>query len=179
MNSFEALKGRRSIRSFKEDNVACEIIERLLDAARWAPSGGNKQPWRFVVVKDAIKRMMIKAVSPGLAGDPPVIIVACMVRGDSPEEVESTKLLDLGAAIENLLLAAHSLGLGACWIVSTNWRGVKETIELPEDSCIVPVSLITLGYSDEITPRKRSRAPISEIAFKDKIGESWVTKSGE
>jgi len=177
MNVFEAILKRRSVRKYSSDNIPDDIIEKLLDAAMWAPSGGNTQPWRFVVVKDEVTRKMLKAVSPGLSGEPSVIIVACVDYGATPDETAAIKILDMGATIENLLLAAHALGLGACWIASANWRGVKEAVGIPEHGSIEPVSLIAVGYPTE-NPTPKARRPIEDIVFRDTFGTCWSSSGG-
>lgn len=174
MEVFEAILGRRSVRKYKPRNIPDDLIEKLLDAARWAPSGGNTQPWRFVVVKDEVAKKLLKAVSPGLRTytEPSVIIVVCVDFGVKPNEDETVKILDMGAVIQNLLIAAHALGLGACWVYSTNWRGVKEVVSIAEDNPIKPISLILVGYPAE-TPKPRARLPIKEVTFRERFGTPW------
>lgn len=173
MGTLEVILGRRSVRKYLQKEVSDEVINRILESARWAPSGGNKQPWRFVVVKDPIRRKLIKTISTGMRGEPPIIIVACMEKGSKAKEIEDTKYLDMGAAIQNILVAAHSLGVGTCWIVSTNWSGIKSALELTENSEIEPISLIALGYPNEDSLPKRKRRPIHDIAFLDTVKQKW------
>ena len=172
MKVFEAILGRRSVRRYKADNIPANLIDKLLEAARWAPSGGNTQPWRFVVVRDKVARKMLKVVSPGLHGEPSVIIVACVEFGAKPNEDETVKILDMGAAIQNILITAHSLGLGACWVYSANWKGVKEALGIPEHGSVEPISLISIGYPAE-NPKPRARVPIEEITSRERFGASW------
>jgi nitroreductase len=171
MEVFEAMVGRRSVRKYETRRVPDNIVEKLLEAARWAPSGGNTQPWRFVVVRDEVAKKMLRAISPGLSGKPSVIIVVCVDFGTEPDETETIKILDIGAAVQNLLIAAHALGLGACWVGSANWRGVKETVGIPEHSSIDPISLVSIGYPAE-TPKPRARRPIEEIVF-ERFETAW------
>jgi nitroreductase len=175
MKTLDAILGRRSIRNFQKKEVTDEVINILLESARWAPSGDNGQPWRFIVVRDPKRRKLIKTVSPGMSGDPPVIIVACVETGRDPQVIEDS-YLDMGATIQNMLIAAHSLGLGTCWVGSTNWSGIRSAIELAENSDSKPVSLISLGYSAEESPPKRKRKPIQEIAFLDTTKKKWERK---
>lgn len=77
MDVLDAIKGRRSIRCYKEDPIPDELIQKILEAARWAPSGGNIQPWKFIVVRDRILLDLLKKVSPGYLGDAPLAIVIC------------------------------------------------------------------------------------------------------
>ncbi len=172
MEVFEALTGRRSIRRYNIVDVPDNLIEKLLDAARWAPSGGNTQPWKFIVIKEDISKKMLKAISPGLYGEPSVIVIACVDFSFRPEEDENVKILEMGAAIQNFLLAAHALGLGACWVYSTNWTGVKEVAGIPEESSIKPISLISIGYPAE-NPKPRPRRPFEVIAYREKLENPW------
>lgn len=173
MNTVDAILGRRSIRKYKQREVPDEVINKILESARWAPSGGNRQPWRFVVVKNQIRKKLIKSVSTGMRVEPPIIIVACMEKGITPKEIVDTKFLDMGAAIQNMLITAYSLGLGTCWIVSTNWSGISSAIELEENSELEPISLIALGYPTEDSLPQRKRKPIQDIAFRDTITKKW------
>jgi nitroreductase len=173
MDTMEAISSRRSIRSYQEKEIPDEIISKLLEAARWAPSAGNKQPWRFVVIKEPYKIKLIKSISMGMRETPPLIMVACIEKGTEAKVIEDTKYLDIGAAIQNLLLAAHSQGIGACWIVSTNWSGVSSAIDLNNNKNIQPISLISLGYPSEESLRERKRKPLNEIAYRDSIKKEW------
>lgn len=172
MDIFEAILGRRSVRRYTSTDVPDDVVEKLLDAARWAPSGGNNQPWRFVVVRDEVAKQMIKTISPGLTGEPAVIIVACAEIGGVSDEVLRIRTLDMGAAIQNILLAAHAMGLGACWIGSVNWRGLREIVGLPEKGPMEPISLISIGYPAE-NPTPRARHLIKEFTFRESLGTRW------
>jgi len=172
MEILEAIRGRRSVRKYQPTEITDDLVETLLEAARWAPSGGNIQPWKFIVVRDRIARRMLKAVSPGLAGEPSAIIVACIDTRLTPNGAGTIRVLDMGASIQNILLAAHALGLGACWIGSVNWKGVKEVVGIPEQSSIEPISLISVGYPAE-TPTPRTKRSIGEIAFREMFGTPW------
>ena len=117
MDVFEAIMNRRSIRRYKPDAVPRELAERMLDAARWAPSGSNIQPWRFIVIEDKKILDLIRKVSPGYLGETPLAILVC---SDKEKELKVGGVLgrdylsvaDCSMAVENMLLAAHALGLG-------------------------------------------------------------------
>lgn len=177
MEVLEAIMSRRSIRKYKPDKIPRSLIDKVIDAARWAPSGGNTQPWRFVIVTDETLKKMLRTVAPGLSGEPSVIIVSCVNHGVVEDETVAVKILDLGAAIQNILLASHALGLGTCWIGSANWKGVREIVGIPEDSRIEPISLISIGFPSERTP-PRERLSIDEIAYHDTFGSTWTTYRG-
>lgn len=167
MDVLEAIKGRRSVRAFKSDDVPDDVVEKLVDAARWAPSAGNIQPWEFVVVrKREIKRRLAEAaLGQYFIEEAPVVIVVCAderrssmgygLRGRTLYCIQDT-----AAAIQNMLLAAHSLGLGACWVGAFREDGVREALKTPAD--VRPVAIIPIGYPAE-RPSPRSRRPISQI----------------
>jgi nitroreductase len=168
MELSEAIKKRRSIRAFKKRDVPKEIIEKLIDAANWAPSAGNIQPWEFVIIrKQDIKEDLVKAADQAFVEEAPVVIVVCAnekrssmgygVRGKTLYCIQDT-----AAAIQNILLTAHSLGLGSCWIGAFNEDKTKKAVNAPEG--IRPVAIIPVGYADE-TPSQRSRRPLNQIMY--------------
>ena len=123
MEVFEAIKGRRSIRNYKDDPVPKELIEKILEAGRWAPSGSNIQPWEFIVIDDAKILDMIRKVSPGYFGRAPLAILVCSNRERALKLGGSLgrsylAIADCAMAVQNMLLAAYALGLGSCPIKS-------------------------------------------------------------
>ncbi|MGD0994196.1 MAG: nitroreductase family protein [Candidatus Bathyarchaeia archaeon] len=171
MDLLEIIKNRRSIRVFKKQDVPQDIIEKLLEAARWAPSAGNVQPWAFVV---AISQKMKQNLSMAAFGqkdleEASVVFVVCAdeklaeqsygVRGKS-----LYCLQDTAAAIQNILLTAHSLGLGSCWIGAFKEDEIRQVIKAPKE--MRPVALIPVGYPNE-APAARSRRPVGEIMHKE------------
>jgi nitroreductase len=167
----EAITGRRSIRAFKRENVSEEIIEKLIDAAQWAPSAGNIQPWEFVIVREVrIKRKLAEtALDQTFIEDVPVVIVVCASEilssqryGDRGKELFC--LQDTAAAIQNILLLAYSFGLGTCWVGAFNEEEVRETLKVPNGT--KPVAIVPVGYPAEM-PQPRRRKPIKEIVHHD------------
>lgn len=164
MEVMDAILKRRSIRAFTNEPVPNEAVERLLEAARWAPSGGNRQSWRFIEVRDPRRLDMIKMFSAGLKGDPTLIIVICATVS------EPMNLLDLGMASENIMLEAIELGLGSCAIASYSEEPVKKLLEIPADMELV--LLLSMGYPDE-SPTPRPKKQLDEIAFSEKFGKGF------
>jgi len=167
MELLEAIKGRRSVRAFKRQDVPEETVEKLIDAARHAPSSGNIQPWEFVVVRNLeVKRKLARAaLNQAFVEEAPVVIVVCAnERRSSMGYGSRGKTLyciqDTAAATQNILLTAYSLGLGACWIGAFNEDEAKLALNAPEG--IRPVAIIPVGYPDE-TPPQRSRRSLSQI----------------
>lgn len=175
------IEKRYSVRSYHTRPVPREIIEKMLDAARCAPSACNAQPWRFIVVDNPTIRE--KLVEKGLgivvpnhfAKSAPVIIVACADTSFLLHTVASTisridyHLLDIGAAIENMLLTATALGVGTCWMGWFREKNIKMLLKIPKR--VQVVSLIAVGYpaSDEKIPERKRREK-TKIIFYNSFG---------
>jgi len=167
MDVFEAIKERRSIRKFTNHEISTEQVERLIEAARWAPSAGNIQPWEFIIIrKPEIKKKLAEAaLNQSFIEEAPVVIVVCADVSRSAQRYGDRGkalycLQDTGAATQNLLLASYYLGLGSCWVGSFREDEIRDTLVLPEE--VRPVAIIPVGQSDE-TPPQRRRRPINEI----------------
>lgn len=173
MDVFEAIKGRRSVRKYKPKPVERELTEKLLEAARWAPTGGNLQPWLFIVVEDRNILEMIRKISPGYFGEAPLAILVCSDRVRA-HKVGGTlgrdymTIADCAMASENILLAAYALGLGTCAIKSFSHGAIKEILEIPEG--IEPELLIIIGHPDAI-PAAPRRIPLNQMAYLNKFGQ--------
>ena len=150
MDTIEAILTRRSVRRFSSQAVPEEEIQVLLKAAMYAPSGGNAQPWHFVVINE---RAVLDEVpkfhdSSSFILEAPLAILIC---ADEELAKPGRWLLDCSAAAENMLLAAHARGLGACWIgiqpVAERIEGITRLMELPPK--VYPVCLIAIGYPTE------------------------------
>ena len=162
MDVFEAIKERRSVRAYTGEEVSDEDVERLIEAARWAPSAGNTQPWAFVVVKDVeTRRKLSSATQQTLIKEASVAIVVCAdaarssrVYGSRGEKLYSIQ--DTAAATQNILLAAQELGLATCWVGAFRENEVAKAVKVPRN--LRPVAMVAVGYPAErpATPRKRS-----------------------
>lgn len=153
MECMEAIKGRRSIRKFKDKTVGKEIIQDLLNAARMAPSAGNLQARDLIVVSNKITRHKLTQAAMGqtfIEQAPVVVVVAANIERSSRiygSRGELYSIQDATASIENILLAAHSMGLGTCWVGAFNEDAVREILGIPDK--ILPVAIIPVGYPDE------------------------------
>jgi len=154
MDTLEAIRTRRSIRKYQDKPVPEELIQKVLAAAMSAPSARNAQPWQFIVVTDRKLLTEISQINPNahMAAHAPAAILVC---GDlSLEKSQGYWMVDCAAAVENLLLAAHALGLGAVWtgIYPRQPRidGFRRLLGLPEN--VIPHSLVPLGYAAEQRP---------------------------
>jgi nitroreductase len=154
MEAFEAIHGRRSIRSYTDEPVSDEHVEALLKAAMAAPSAGNQQPWRFIVCREKEQLGRLSEATPYarmLAQAPLGIVVAGDTRA---EKHPGYWVQDCSAAIQNLLLGVHALGLGAVWIgvhpIAERSAAVSEICGVPEG--IVPLGMIAIGHPAETKP---------------------------
>jgi coenzyme F420-0:L-glutamate ligase / coenzyme F420-1:gamma-L-glutamate ligase len=196
----EALRERRSIRKFQNKPVSRDLVLVVLEAAGWAPSAHNSQPWRFVVVENnAVKLELAEKMAQAWAqdmsrdgstvdeakrverrerfGKAPVLILACLtmdglMKFPDQERQQTERDLaveSLGAGLQNLLLAAHSLGLGACWYCAPAFckQTVREALKIPAG--VEPSALIVLGYPAEslIAPTRKG---VKEFCFWDVWG---------
>jgi nitroreductase len=160
MDALETIRTRRSIRSFLDRAVPEELIERLLGAAMQAPSARNQQPWQFVVIDDRKLLDEIPSFMPNasMVSKAPLAILVC---GDlSLEKSEGYWVVDCAAATQNMLLAAHALGLGAVWCGvyprEPRMEGLRKLVGLPEN--VKAHSLVVLGYpAGEVPPEDRFR----------------------
>jgi nitroreductase len=148
----EALLNRRSIRKYKDQNISKDDINKILKAAMYAPSAMNTQAWHFILIED--KNVLIETIkSISYAEMLKQSTAAIIVCGDLAfEKNESWLLQNCSASTQNILLSAHGLGVGSCWIaihgMDDVYKNIKAQFKLPEN--IVPVSLISLGYPDEV-----------------------------
>lgn len=162
-NPLNFIFGRRSIRSYAPGDVDEKTLKTILEAAMSAPSAVACDPWRFVVVKtQAMRELIVKQLPHGkMLLDAPVGIVVCGDLKAAHDGQLSYLLQDCSAAIENLLLAAHSLGLGACWLGvhprEERIKHIKTVLGLPES--VIPIAVVALGHpGEEKEPRTRYNA---------------------
>jgi nitroreductase len=187
METLETIKNRRSIRKFKSDPVDDQTLEKVLEAARLAPSWSNVQAWKFIVVRNPVTRGLLAdtiLAHPALGSNPasngirnaPVVIVALAEKGLSgyfngqaaTDKGDSWFMLDIGIAMQNLVLAATDLGLGTVHVGLFDTPKVAAILEVPENYHVV--ELTPLGYP-EFQPKPRPRKALSEIIFHEKFGQ--------
>jgi nitroreductase len=168
---FEAIRGRRSVRRYTDQPLPKEALDKLLEAARWAPCGGNLQRWRFVVVTSPSMKTLIKKFAPGIRDMPAAFIVICVqtVQGKHHRD-EATYLADCSMAAENIMLQAQAMGIGTCVALSYAKVAIRQILDIPEG--VEPLLLIALGYPAE-APEEPPKLALSEIAFLDEYGKEW------
>ncbi|MFF8653953.1 nitroreductase family protein [Streptomyces huasconensis] len=154
----EVLRTRSAVRHYTGDPVDDILIDRMLDAAIAAPTAANRQAWAFVAIREGINVRRVRAFAPGVIGDPSVIVVACVDRNRCAEDPGGGhSQLCLAMAVENLLLAAHAQGLGACPVSSFCGPAIGRLLELP--SHIEPRFIVPIGYPAQelASPSRRNR----------------------
>ena len=163
MDVFEAIRTRRSIRKYSQKPVPKKILLKIAEVARLAPSASNLQPWHFIFVTDGDKREQLSHSRwAGFLAESPVVVVGCGDQKVSP----SWYRVDVTIALEHIVLAAASMGLGTCWIGSFEEDEVKQLLKIPENYRVV--ALLALGYPLEkiVTSGKH---PIHERKKLDQI----------
>lgn len=206
----DVIQNRKSIRKYKPDPIPDEMVKKLVEAARWAPSTDNAQPWRFIIIRD---REMIEALGKiagtgiftririqqfltgklqqrfqdvpkekkeqvfrkltggfmsGYLGGAPLVVVVC---GDKVSPC--SMVADCCAAIENMLLAIHAMGLGATWTAAVTGdprdeARTKKLLDIPEEWKVI--TAISIGFPAE-SPGPRPRKPVEDIVFYEKWGQ--------
>lgn len=186
METMECIHNRRSIRRFMQDPIPDDMLLKLLDAVRWAPSWANTQCWEVIVVReDETKKQLadlLSANNPAAQGikEAPVVFIVCGKTGSSgfkSGEQQTDKgdwyMFDLGIASQNLCLAAHDLGLGTVHVGNINHSAIDKLLGLPDH--IKSVEIIPVGY-----PAKEAKAPprkaLEEFVHLEKFGGKMQTE---
>ncbi len=166
MDLFEGIYTRRSVRQYSSQPVERKQLLEIIKAGTWAPSGLNNQPWRFVIVQDDHTRRELakQTTSHFIIERAPACIAVFVDRSAMYNDVKDHQAM--GACIQNMLLAAHGLGLGAVWLgeILKNADAVRKLLELPEEMELMAV--IALGHP---APGKHSskRKDLSEVLLKE------------
>ena len=168
MELFEAIHNRRSIRVYEDKDVPEELVENILKAGMAAPSAGNQQPWEYIVLTEREILDKVPEINEyaQMAKEAHLAILVCGDTGR--EKFAGYWVVDCSAAVQNMLLAAHALGLGAVWTgicpMKDRIQGFKKLLDLPEK--VMPHSLVILGY------------PAREIEPEDRYNPAWVHYNG-
>lgn len=164
MELFEALTTRRSIRQFQNKPVDAALIQEILEAAMFAPSGSNKQSWQFVVISDRKILDAIPEVHPNASMTAQAALAIVVCGDDTLQPSEPRWAINCSTASQNILLAVHALGLGAVWCGlypdNSRQQGIKNLLKLPDH--IHPFSLIPIGYPAE-SPEAGERFKVERI----------------
>ena len=168
----DTILNRRSVREFTDKPVSKEDINTILNAGRWAPSGLNNQPWRFIVIRnrETIQQLSECTNYTGIVAGAPLLIATFL---DTETSYNRTKDIEaIGAAIQNMLLACCELGLGGVWLgeILNQKERVNSILECP--SKLELMAALAIG---EPTPKERTstRKALSEIVHYEKYGQNW------
>jgi nitroreductase len=168
------LDTRRSVRSFARKDIPDAVLQRILEAARIAPSACNFQPWRFIVVKEAATKSKLAAMCKGqssVAGAS-VVIVCCGKKYQNPYNWmgQSLYFVDVAIAIDHMVLTARNEGLGSVWIGAFDQDPIKKLLAIPADHDVV--MLLPLGYpaNEDAFHTTTERLALEQIVFGEKFG---------
>ena len=173
MEVYECVQTRRTVRNFKPDPLPEELVFRIVQAGRWAPSSSNSQPWHFIVVqnRDTLTALGEIATQGRFISQAPLAIAIVMDNATRPQ-------LDAGRAIQQMELVAWSQGVGTCFVgvrAEDQQREIKELLGIPAEMELI--TLLPFGYRAEGdsgggVPRK----PMSEIAHRERFGQAYARR---
>lgn len=171
MTILEIMRRRQSIRKYQATPVPEDVLARVLEAARMAPSGKNLQPWKFIVVKDpgTKAKLAVASVNQRFIAEAPVVVVACGFPDNCYAKMGrymKSWPVDVAIALEHLILQAAEDGLGTCWIGAFEETEVKAILGVPEE--VKVLALTPLGYPSE-RPGFRGRKSLEEIVSYEKF----------
>ena len=169
MDVFTAIRQRRSVRAYKAVEVEEEKLKKILEAARLSPSASNLQEWKFIVVRneETKKKLAKAAFGQSFIGEAPVVLVACGTESKAIMACgQPAYTVDVSIACAFMILQAHELGIGTCWIGAFKEDEVKKILKIPDSVRIV--AMIPLGYPDE-DPSQRSRKGLDQIISFEKF----------
>ena len=166
MELLEGIRSRRSVRRFTGAKVSDKVVREIIRAGTWAPSGLNNQPWRFVIVRDpAVRRQLADLTRYGrILREAPVLIAVFVDRNAMYHPTKDHQAM--GACLQNMLLAAHGLGLGAVWLgeILKNAAAVEKTLDVPPECNLMAV--VATGHPGAV-PSAPARKELSEVVVKE------------
>lgn len=163
MDVMTAIKNRRSVRRFLDKEIPKDAVDALKDALIWAPSAGNLQSRRFYFIfNNKVKQGIAdEALHQTFIAQAPLVVIACadllIVRSYSKRGEELYAIQDAACSIENMMLAAHSLGLGSVWVGAFHEDGIARILDMPSN--LRPVAIVPVGYPAHtpLPPRRLDR----------------------
>ena len=161
MELFEAIKTRRSIRTYTQEKVSRAMLEKIIEAGTWAPTACNRQAFRFIAVEDQTlkKKIVDNGAAAFIANAPVVVFVLYDNRTDNTEYADHVQ--SASAVIENIILAAHALGAGSCWVCHIPRKEVlRKLLNIPNN--FDPIACIPLGHCAHV-PKPQPRPVVSDV----------------
>jgi nitroreductase len=164
---YEVMRTRRVVRSFTDEAVADDLLLRVVRAARWATSGGNRHLHKFLITRDPARIRLIRSFAPGMLAPPPAIVVILADHEVAVREMlqldgDYANFVDVGTAAQNMMNMAHALGLGSCPVTSFSKSGVATVLGLPGH--LVPYLLLMVGHPKPVERGLAGNAPKSVTA---------------
>jgi nitroreductase len=166
MDIFSAIKGRRSVRSYKDLEVESDKLEKILEAGRLSPSANNRQEWKFIVVKnpETKKKIARAAMNQSFISQAPVVLAACATEFKAVMTCgHPTYAVDVSIAFAYMLLQAYELGLGTCWIGAFKEDEVKSVLGVPKHVRVVALSPLGYPATDTVVRSRKSLAEITSF----------------
>lgn len=165
--TFESIRTRRVCRFFTGKPVSRDHLKHLIKAARWASSAGNRRIHKFVVIDDKKSVDLIRIMSPGILGNPQALIVICTDKVKAVLEgvnldLDTTTWIDVGTASQNMMLAAHEIGIGSCPTTSFSKSAVRVILNLPD--YLEPEYILQLGYPME-QPKSIGKGAVAKLSL--------------
>ena len=174
MDILKAIKKRRSVRGYLDKTIPKQVLNRVLEAARLAPTAANKQPFKLVLVTDELTKAKLVEASrkQTFIAEAPIVVVGCAFPEESYQKIGGTHTseeIDISIVFDHLMLQAAEEGLGTCWIGAFDENKIKEILNIPSN--VKVIGLTPLGYPSggEFKPGKHlERKPLSEIVLYEK-----------
>jgi nitroreductase len=164
MDCMERVLTRRSVRRFREEPIADEVLANILEAGRLAPTATNNQPWHFVVAREAeAKQAFSFGGFNGFARDADIVVLGLYKQ--SEVIIERISLMDVTIALQNMVIAAWIQGVGSCWMGAFDEPRLRKALSLPADSRIVGALALGIPAETPVQPRKR---PFNDVVHFDK-----------
>ncbi len=174
MDVLEAIRLRRSVREYRADPIPPDLLERVTEALRLAPSACNYQPWRFLLLtkRDLIEEVAVLCHEQMFVAEAPVVVVGCALPGEAYKrmgEYGNSADVDVAVALDHLTLAAAAEGLGTCWIGSFDEKGLKRLLRIPPEAKIVALMPVGVPRSPSLLRpvRPDERKPRREVFSTD------------
>lgn len=165
LDVMDVILSRRSIRQYEQKEIQTEVLNKILEAGRQAPSAANRQPIHFIVVtEDNIKKELSKGLFNRFIKDSPLTIVGCANTG--ARLTGKWSIVDTTIALQNMVIAAWTMGIGSCWIGDFKEEKVKELLQIPNKWKVV--ALIPFGYPAE-QPKPKKKKPVTELVSFNKF----------
>ncbi len=168
MDTLQAIRERRSVRRYRPEPIPEEDLASIIEAGHVAPSAANRQPWKFIVVTDSEQKA---ALAQACRGQTWMADAACILVGVGLPEVSAKWYrVDVAIAMQNMVLAAWSLGYGTCWIGAFDPDQVKQVCEIPEGADVVALTPIGVPA---VSPGTQSRKEVAEVFAHGKFDRPW------